>query len=68
MVNELIVEMDVPRVGLMRQVGTPLRLAGTPSRAPQPPPSIGEHTDAILEALGFDEPSVADLHRRGVVA
>jgi crotonobetainyl-CoA:carnitine CoA-transferase CaiB-like acyl-CoA transferase len=68
MVNELIVEMDVPRVGLMRQVGTPLRLAGTPSRAPRPPPSIGEHTDAILGALGFDEPAVVDLHRRGVVA
>jgi itaconate CoA-transferase len=32
-----------------------------------PPPALGEHTDAILTELGFDEASRADLRARGVV-
>jgi itaconate CoA-transferase len=32
-----------------------------------PVPSIGQHTDAILNELGFDEATVADWRRAGIV-
>ncbi len=32
-----------------------------------PIPSVGKHTDRILAGLGYDEDTVASLHRKGIV-
>lgn len=35
-------------------IASPLRMSGSPPAEPQRPPHLGEHTDAICAALGFD--------------
>jgi formyl-CoA transferase len=67
-VNGLIVEVEHPRLGRMRHVGTPLRLAGTPPPPPRPAPTIGQHTDEILREAGFAAAEIAGLRERRVVA
>ena len=32
-----------------------------------PIPSVGEHTDAVLEELGYGEEAVASLRQRGAI-
>jgi crotonobetainyl-CoA:carnitine CoA-transferase CaiB-like acyl-CoA transferase len=32
-----------------------------------PPPTLGEHTDALLESLGYDEKDVARLRSEGII-
>jgi formyl-CoA transferase len=48
-------------------VGQPVVLSRTPSAITSHPPAIGEHTDAILEGLGFDKAAIADLRARQIV-
>jgi crotonobetainyl-CoA:carnitine CoA-transferase CaiB-like acyl-CoA transferase len=53
--------VDVP------QVASPLRFAGAPLRYDRPPPLLGEHTDAVLRALGYGEERIAALRSAGIV-
>jgi formyl-CoA transferase len=48
-------------------LGQPVTLSRTPSEIHAHPPSIGEHTDAILAELGLDEAAIADLRSRQIV-
>jgi crotonobetainyl-CoA:carnitine CoA-transferase CaiB-like acyl-CoA transferase len=61
------VEQTHPAWGVIRQVGLPFRLDGTPASIRTPPPALGEQTDSILGELGYAPAEIADLRRRGVV-
>ncbi len=63
----MVVEVDHPKVGPLRQTGLPVRLLETPGAIRKPPPMLGEHTDAILRELGYDRETVKMLHDRQVV-
>jgi len=45
----------------------PYQLSKTGARIHSPPPRVGQHTDEILQRLGFDENEIAKLHQSGVV-
>ena len=47
--------------------GLPVGLGKTEVSAPHRPPTLGEHTDAILVELGFSPAEIADLRTRQVV-
>lgn len=54
--------------GTVPQVGSPLRFSATPVAYTQPPPLLGEHTQAVLSArLGISATELADLLAQGVV-
>ena len=42
-------------------------LSGTPADIPRRAPTLGEHTDAILTELGYDEAAIAGLRERKVI-
>jgi formyl-CoA transferase len=52
----------------VRMVGTPVHLSEAPLEIRHPPPSLGEHTDAVLRELGYDAARIRDLREGGVVA
>ena len=41
--------------------GFPVKLSATPCRIQGPAPRVGEHTEAVLKALGYDEARIAKL-------
>ncbi len=43
------------------------RLSATPGDFDGGGPALGEHTDAVLRELGFDDAELADLKRSGVI-
>ena len=54
-------------MGDMEFVGQPIEMTRTPSSLKAPPPECGEHTDEILQELGFDAGAIADFRNRNVV-
>jgi crotonobetainyl-CoA:carnitine CoA-transferase CaiB-like acyl-CoA transferase len=55
-----IVNIDYPGHGAMETVNSPVFVAGSEKRTPQPPPNYGAHTRAILMEAGF---STAEIDR-----
>ena len=64
---ELTVEQEHPAWGLVRQVGIPFRLSGTPASIRTPPPVLGEGTAEILGELGYSPSEITELRDRQVV-
>jgi formyl-CoA transferase len=63
----MILEVDHPELGRLREVASPVRTAGTVD-APAPAPGLGQHTDEILGGLlGYAPARVAALRASGAV-
>jgi crotonobetainyl-CoA:carnitine CoA-transferase CaiB-like acyl-CoA transferase len=61
-----LVEYEHPRLGVVRQVASPLRLSG-PQPAARPGPARGEHTETVLaEVCGYDPERIRALAESGV--
>jgi len=69
--REMVVEVEHSRLGMMRSLGSPLKLSGSPS-APaavrRGAPLLGEHTWEILSEAGLDDAEIAALIEGGVAA
>src|SRR4051794_32412711 len=59
--------VDHSALGTMELVGQAVTLSRSPSRLRTASPEAGEHTDAILRALGYSDTDLAGLRQRGVV-
>jgi CoA:oxalate CoA-transferase len=55
--------------GMVALPNSPMRYAGSPLARLEPPPGLGEHTEAVLSAMaGVEAAEFAELHRSGVTA
>ena len=67
--REMIVPLDHATAGPIRVLGTPLKLSDTPASVRTPPPSLGQHTTAVLsQDLGLSGDEIASLADLGVVS
>jgi crotonobetainyl-CoA:carnitine CoA-transferase CaiB-like acyl-CoA transferase len=65
----MVVEVEDPELGKIRQIGVPIGYSETPGRAQfSPAPRVGEHTDAILEELGYRHGDISSLREEQAVA
>jgi formyl-CoA transferase len=62
-------EVLVPFEGdTMLTVNSPIWVDGSQKVSPRKPPGIGEHSDEILRAAGYDEAAIGQLRASGAVA
>ena len=66
--RQMSVEVTHSRHGSARQAGIAVKLSGTPGSIHGAAPVLGEHTDEVLQALGYDETKRAQLRQAGTVA
>jgi alpha-methylacyl-CoA racemase len=68
--REMVVTLAQPGATQpVRLLGLPIKLGRTPGDPTRSPgPALGEHTDAVLAAAGFDAAEIARLHESGAVA
>jgi CoA:oxalate CoA-transferase len=64
--REAVTALDVPGLGRQPVLGSPFRFDGRRKGETTPPPTLGEHTGAVLRTVaGYDDATVASLSRRG---
>ena len=64
----LVGEVEHPRAGTLSVVASPVKLSATPTTAPAAAPTLGQHTDEILAACGFDAREIGRLRGKGIAA
>ena len=65
--RDMVVEVEHPVAGMLRMLGTPLKLSAQPASIRRPPPVLGQHTDEILAEAGLSEDEITSLRDRGVI-
>jgi crotonobetainyl-CoA:carnitine CoA-transferase CaiB-like acyl-CoA transferase len=61
--RHLIIEIEHPLLGIARSIANPVRMSETPPVYRLPPPLLGEHTENILDEMGFSTEQRFDLRR-----
>ncbi len=65
--REMVVELDQPGFGPVRQLGFPVKLSRTPAAIENPAPALGEHTAELLAEAGYSAAEIQVLEEQGAV-
>jgi crotonobetainyl-CoA:carnitine CoA-transferase CaiB-like acyl-CoA transferase len=66
--REMIAMVEHATAGPMKALGVAVKLSDTPGAVRMPPPTLGQHTDAVLRGdLGLSGDTIADLRRQQVI-
>ena len=65
--REMLIDLDDPELGILHNIGIPVKLSATPGRIRRRAPALGEHSVEVLQAAEFSEADVAELVKAGVV-
>lgn len=63
--RNMIVDLNHPTQGAVKQVGIPFKLSDTPGTVRSFAPLLGQHTDEVLEGLGYSVEQISDLKTAG---
>jgi crotonobetainyl-CoA:carnitine CoA-transferase CaiB-like acyl-CoA transferase len=65
--RKMIIEVEYPSVGKIKQLNTAIKFSETPCEMRSPPPSFGEHTEQILKWLGYSEREILNMQGQGII-
>ncbi|MGA8746145.1 MAG: CaiB/BaiF CoA-transferase family protein [Solirubrobacterales bacterium] len=66
--RRMVVEVQQPGLGAVRQLGLPLKMSRTPGDPRRPAPAFGEHTDEVLREAGYSPEEIAAMVKSGAAA
>ncbi|MCX5918940.1 MAG: CaiB/BaiF CoA-transferase family protein [Deltaproteobacteria bacterium] len=65
--RQMIVEVEHPQAGRVKQIGIPIKLSETPGEINHPAPALGQHTEELLSELGYDRQAIEGLRREKAI-
>lgn len=67
--RNMVTEVDHPACGPIKLVNTPVKYSYSKPSIRSPPPTLGQHTDEVLQdLLGMTEAEIEELRSEGVIA
>ena len=66
--RKMIIEVDHPEEGKIKQVGIAIKLSDTPGKVRRLPPTVGEHTEEILTEIGYTQQTIDELRQEGAIS
>jgi crotonobetainyl-CoA:carnitine CoA-transferase CaiB-like acyl-CoA transferase len=66
--QKMFLEVDHLRAGKIPMTGLPVQLTENPPQVYLPPPTLGEHTEEVLEKLGFLREEIEHLFAEKIVS
>jgi len=65
--RQMVIEMEHPSLGKVKQIGIAPKLSSTPGKLRTLSPLLGQHTDEVLGELGYSQKEIENLRREGVI-
>ena len=65
--RQMVIEVEHPTLGNIKQVGIAPKLSETPGKVRTLSPLLGEHTEEILLGLGYSHGEIKTLRQKGIV-
>ena len=65
--RQMVIEIEHPTLGRVKQVGIAPKLSDTPGKVRSLSPLLGEHADEVLLGLGYGQEEIGRLRQEGVV-
>ena len=65
--RKMVVEMEHPKIGRMKSLGIPVKSTGELLAIRNAAPWLGQHTDEVLQSLGYQKKDIDALHGEGVL-
>ena len=66
--RDMLMELDHPKLGKVKQVGFPFKFSDTPCKVRSFAPAPGQHTDEILLEAGYSQQQISALRESGAIA
>nr|WP_173918791.1 CaiB/BaiF CoA-transferase family protein [Halobacillus sp. Marseille-Q1614] len=65
--RDMFVSAKHPKAGEVKMIGSPLKLVRTPPSVSSHPPEPGEHTEQILQSIGYSSAEIKDLRKTNTI-
>lgn len=65
--RQMVIELDHPKFGKIKQYGIGIRLSDTPGQVRTFSPSLGQHTNEVLSNVGYSRSEIDALRREGAI-
>lgn len=65
--RDMVKELEHPVIGKMKVIGSPTKFSDTPAEINTPAPLLGQHSEAVLQELGYEAERIQRLIDRGVI-
>jgi len=66
--RQMVTAIEQPGLGMVRQLGVPVKMSRTPGDPTRPAPAFGEHTDEVLSEAGYSDEEIAAMKESGAAA
>jgi crotonobetainyl-CoA:carnitine CoA-transferase CaiB-like acyl-CoA transferase len=63
----MVAEVEHSTIGRARVINSPVKMSATPTSVRSAPPTLGQHTGAVLRELGYDDRQIDALKRARVI-
>ncbi|TAH19637.1 MAG: CoA transferase [Cytophagales bacterium] len=65
--RNMVVEVEHPKAGKIKNMGAPIKFSATPAQVFRPSPLLGEDSEAILKEMGISESAIQELKSKGII-
>ncbi len=64
--RDMMLEMEHPVAGTVRNIGFPVKLSATPPVVQRPAPTLGQHTEEVLAEHGYSQDEIVAFRDTGI--
>ncbi|PCI32461.1 MAG: CoA transferase [Alphaproteobacteria bacterium] len=65
--EDILTDFDHPLIGPYRGMSKAIKFSRTPGPEPFAAPTMGQHSDAVLEEAGCSREDLVELHQKGII-
>ena len=65
--RNMVMEIEHPEAGRIKNIGIPVKLSHTPGTIRLPPPLLGQHADEVLSSFGYSQEEIGAFRANEIV-